>query len=158
MSARSVLVIEIIVLSAWLGAAVIFAAAVAPAAFAVLPSRALAGAIVGRVLPVLLYAGMAAGALVLLLESAWGGGWRTPRALMGVLTFAGCAIAQLVIGARIDRIRQAMGGPIDAFAANDPLRVAFGRLHAWSVGWLALAMIGGLVALVLVVRALRPRG
>jgi uncharacterized membrane protein len=35
------------VLAAWIGAALLVATVVAPAAFAVLPSRALAGAVVG---------------------------------------------------------------------------------------------------------------
>ena len=47
-----------LLLAAWLGAGVLFAAVVAPAAFAVLPSRNLAGALVGRVLPVVLIAGV----------------------------------------------------------------------------------------------------
>ena len=49
------LIVMLIALSAWLGAAVIVASVVTPAAFAVLPSRALAGALVGRVLPALFW-------------------------------------------------------------------------------------------------------
>ncbi|MDE3217575.1 MAG: DUF4149 domain-containing protein, partial [Gemmatimonadota bacterium] len=49
---------QIVGTSVWLGAAVLLAAAVAPAAFAVLPSRSLAGDLVGRVLPVIFWSGM----------------------------------------------------------------------------------------------------
>jgi len=52
--------VAFILLSAWLGAGVLFATVVAPAAFAVLPSRALAGALVGRVLPVIFVSGIVA--------------------------------------------------------------------------------------------------
>jgi hypothetical protein len=53
--------ISVVGLSAWLGAAVLAATVVAPAAFAVLPTRSLAGALVGRVLPVLFYGGAVVG-------------------------------------------------------------------------------------------------
>ena len=46
-----------LLLSALLGAGILFASVVAPAAFAALPSRSLAGALVGRVLPVVFVAG-----------------------------------------------------------------------------------------------------
>ena len=51
----------ITLLAAWLGATIIVGAVVAPAAFAVLPSRTLAGALVGRVLPPLFWSGVAVG-------------------------------------------------------------------------------------------------
>ena len=52
MNARSLpwALMSLSLLDAWLGAAIFVAAFVAPAAFAVLPTRALAGAIVGRIL------------------------------------------------------------------------------------------------------------
>jgi len=53
--------IEIVLLAAWLGAAIFFSVVVAQAAFAVLPTRTLAGALVGRILPVLFFAGMILG-------------------------------------------------------------------------------------------------
>lgn len=148
-------VIEIVVLAAWLGAAILFAAAVAPAAFAVLPSRSLAGAIVGRVLPQILYAGIVVGIVVVALD--WGGVGSRARLVAGLVTIVSCAIAQFAIGARIERVRQSIPGAIEALSPDDPRRVAFGRLHAMSVGWLGIAMIAALVALVLAARALPPR-
>ena len=157
MSARVALPLaEILLLGAWIGAALLFTTVVAPAAFAVLPSRGLAGALVGRVLPVLFYTGIIIGSAIVLLEvltstRAWG------RAAAGAVASLACVIAQLVIGARIAALRTEIGGPLDALAADDPRRLAFGKLHAFSVGWLGIAMIAALVAIVLAVRALRWR-
>ena len=47
-----------LLVAAWIGAALITVAVVAPGAFAVLPSRTMAGAMVGRVLPALFIAGI----------------------------------------------------------------------------------------------------
>lgn len=146
-------VVELALVALWLGAAAIFAIVVAPAAFDVLPSRMLAGALVGRVLPVLFWAGMALGVLLVVLEGAWGRGWLTVRSGAGAVVFVACAIAQLVIGARIERARAAIPGAIEALATDDPRRVAFGRLHAFSVAWLGVAIVAALVAGVLAGRA-----
>ena len=147
---------ETLLLAVWIGAALLFTLVVAPAAFAVLPTRTLAGALVGRVLPVIFYAGVVIGSLIVLLDiigrtGAWG------RSAAGAVSALACAVAQLVVGTRIDRLRAAIGGPLDALAGDDPRRVAFGRLHAISVGWLGLAMVAAIVALTLAVRALPPR-
>ena len=148
-------VVELVVLAAWLGAAILFAAAVAPAAFAVLPSRTLAGALVGRVLPLIFYVGIVVGVVVVALD--WGGAGSRARLVAGLVMIVSSAIAQFAVGARIDRVRRAIPGSIEALAPDDPRRIAFGRLHAMSVGWLALAMVAAAVALVLAARALTPR-
>ncbi len=148
-------VLEIAVLAAWLGAAILFAAVVAPAAFAALPSRSLAGAIVGRVLPIVFYAGMVVGIVVVLVDR--GGAGSPARLAAGIVTLVSCAIAQFAIGSRIERLRQSIPGAIEALSPDDPRRLAFGRLHAMSVGWLGLAMVAALVALVLAARAFTPR-
>ena len=147
---------ETLLLAVWIGAALLFTLVVAPAAFAVLPTRTLAGALVGRVLPVIFYAGVVIGSLIVLLDiigrtGAWG------RSAAGAVAALACAIAQLVVGTRIDRLRAAISGPLDALAGDDPRRIAFGKLHAISVGWLGLAMVAAIVALALAVRALPPR-
>jgi hypothetical protein len=136
-------------LGAWLGAAVLFAAVVAPAAFAVLPTRALAGALVGRVLPVVL----AAGALVGIAAAAGvtlaplGRGGRLLCLVCGAVAAAACAAARWWVGGRIESLRAAIGPSLDALAADDPRRVAFGRLHGVSVMLLGVAMLAGLIAL-----------
>lgn len=157
MPGSRVAAVEGLLLALWLGAAAFFSIVVARAAFAVLPTRTLAGALVGRVLPVLFLAGLAVGLAVLALElpamrERWG------RLAAAAVMVAACGIAQFLIAPRIERLRAAIGGPLEALAADDPARAAFGRLHAVSVGWLGLAILAALVALVLTWRALdQPR-
>ena len=146
---------SVALLAAWLGAAVITAAVVAPAAFAVLPSRTMAGAVVGRVLPVLFVAGMALGVVVAAMSASSGAG-RVATASASALA-AACLVAQLVVAPRITSIRESIGVPVDALDPSDPRRQAFGRLHAQSVGWLALAGIAAVVALVVFARLLTAR-
>jgi Domain of unknown function (DUF4149) len=146
--------VQLIILALWLGAAAFFSFAVAPALFATLPSRTLAGQVVGRTLPIVFYLGMAAGAVVVVLQTTGGrGGIRDVRALCGCLMVAACAVAQFIIGRRIDRMRDAIGGPIESLAVDDARRIAFGRLHGASVAWLGIAMLAAGVALVLAWRA-----
>ena len=140
----------VVALSAWLGAAVLVAAVVAPAAFAVLPTRALAGALVGRVLPVLFYTGAAVGIVAALI-----GRTTTPslaRVIAGVVMAATCLAAQLLVAPRIERVRRDAGRPIDELAVGDPRRSSFGRLHGASVLLLGVAAIAGGAALVLTLR------
>lgn len=139
----------IILLAAWLGAAVLVAAVVAPAAFAVLPSRTLAGAFVGRVLPVIFWSGIAIGLAVAALGPELPG--RGPRTAAALVLAAACAIAQLGIAPRIAALRAA-AGEISALDPADPRRQAFGRLHGLSVAWMGLGGLAALVALVLLVR------
>lgn len=140
-------------LSAWLGAALLAAAVVAPAAFAVLPTRALAGALVGRVLPPLFLAGFALNAIVAGLAARSGGALATPRVALATLAAAACAVAQFVIARRIETLRAAIGPSLDALAPGDPRRVAFGRLHGLSVLSLGVAMLAAAVVVALTVAA-----
>jgi len=136
-------------LAAWLGAAVLFAAVVAPAAFAVLPSRALAGLIVGRVLPVLFWCGALLGVADFIAEQRYARPRRLwPRVLAAIVAIA-CLFAQLVIVRRIEALRVRIGPSLDALSPADPLRVAFGELHAASVGLLGVAMLAALVLIVI---------
>ncbi|HZI40755.1 MAG TPA: DUF4149 domain-containing protein [Gemmatimonadaceae bacterium] len=156
MTGRGVPVTETLLLALWIGAALLFAIVVAPAAFSVLPTRTLAGALVGRVLPVIFYAGVVIGSLIVILDlMGKTGSWA--RTAAGAVSALACAIAQLVVGTRIDRLRAAIGGPLDALALDDPRRIAFGQLHAISVGWLGVALLAAIIALALAVRSLPPR-
>lgn len=130
-----------LLLAAWLGAATLFSAVVAPAAFAALPSRTLAGAVVGRVLPVLFIAGMIVAGLGLVLDRERRGRLPGVRRIALVVTVLACAAAQFYVGPRIESVRREIDGPIEQLAPSDARRVAFGRLHAVSVGWLGLAML-----------------
>ena len=139
-----------ILLSAWLGAAVLVTTVVAPAAFAVLPSRTLAGALVGRVLPVLFIAGLAVALASLSLDSGdHGRAIRVRRALL-VVAAVSCGAAQFAVAPRIERVRKEIAGPVEQLSPDDPRRVAFGRLHAASVAWLGVAMVADVTTLILV--------
>ena len=138
-----------LLLSAWLGAATLFSAVVAPAAFAALPSRTLAGALVGRVLPVVFIAGIVVAAISLGLDRPRRGRLAGVRRAALLVIALACGAAQFYVGPRIDSVRRAIDGPIEQLAPTDERRVTFGRLHAVSVGWLGLAMIAAATALVL---------
>ncbi|MFN2566809.1 MAG: DUF4149 domain-containing protein [Gemmatimonadaceae bacterium] len=138
--------VETCLLTLWLGAALFFAAAVAPAAFAVLPTPSLAGALVGRLLPPLFAAGIGVGAAVLAVELRAGRARSRVRAVAGGVLLVACGIAQFVIGGQIERLRARSGAPISALGREDPRRVTFGRLHALSVAALGAAMLAAATA------------
>ena len=151
----SPLVIQITLLALWLGAAVFFAAAVAPALFAVLPSRSLAGAVVGRLLPVILYSGMLIGVLAGLVTILANDVPRSRgRDVAEVVMIAACAVAAFIVGPRIERVRASITGAIENLPVDDARRLAFGRLHGISVAWLGLAMLAAAWALVVSARQL----
>lgn len=151
-------VIELTALAFWLGAAGFLSVVVAPALFAVLPTRELAGEVVGRVLPGIFYSGIVLGALVMVIEVASRGGWSwRGRETLGLLMIVSCIVAQAIVAPRIARLRAQIPGPIESLASGDARRVAFGRLHGVSVAWLGIAMLAALITLVLTARTLRVR-
>ena len=141
--------IRLLILGLWLGAAVFFIG-VAQNAFAVLPQRELAGAVVGRNLALLNYAGFGI-ALLLLLTSLVGIRrtslfWLWLERFLLLVLVAACGVGQFVIGTWISMVRQQMSGPIDEIAADDPLRIQFNTLHDYSVWVLFAGMIAALIA------------
>jgi hypothetical protein len=140
--------VRLLLLGLWLGAAVYFIA-VAQSAFAVLPSRELAGALVSRTLAILNYSGLGF-AVVLLLSSMivvagtnkvmlW-----LERGLLILMAIA-CAVAQFVIAWWMLLLRTQMGRPIDEVPADDPLRVQFNDLHQYSTWTMMAAMVAALI-------------
>lgn len=149
----------IALLAAWLGAVLFFGAGVAPAAFAVLPTPADAGALVGRLLPVLFYAGIGVGlALVACAARLRTGGSRLRRGLSiaGAVMAASCALAQFWVSPEMARLL-AEAGAMDARSPDDPLRREFGRLHGMSVALLGAGWLGGLVMLLIAALTPPPR-
>jgi hypothetical protein len=140
---------RLLLLAIWLGAALFFIA-VAQSAFAVLPEREMAGAVVNRTLSILNLTGLAISAVLLVTSLATARGTKrywvwTERALLLVIA-AACAIGQFVIGLWLGMVRVQMGRPIDQVPADDPLRVQFNNLHEWSVWVLMAAMGAALIA------------
>ena len=145
-----------IVLAAWIGATLYFSVVVTRAAFAVLPTRTMAGALVGR-----------DAADAVRHRNVGGRIWWARRCcrLAGAARTASLAggIAIVVAhGARAVRDPRADRSPaasqcrpsIDSLPSSDPSRRAFGQLHAMSVGALGLAMLIGLVVVIVLVHAL----
>ncbi len=145
---------RLLLLAIWLGAALFFIG-VAQSAFAVLPSREMAGSVVNRTLSILNYAGLGIGIILVLTSLITRGAvnrfllW-TERVLL-VLIVAACAVGQFVIGLWMQFTRAQMGGrPIDELAADDPLRMQFNNLHEYSVWVLMAGMIAALLAFFLI--------
>ncbi len=133
----------------WLGAAILTAAVVAPAAFAVLPTRALAGALVGRVLPIIFVTGIGVGVVGALLASGAGRAFGRARIALPVACALLCAAAQFGVTPRIETVRARMGPDIEALPRNDARRLEFGRLHGISVLLMGVAGLTAAAALVL---------
>lgn len=150
---------RILLLGLWLGAACFFSFAVAPSAFAALPSRELAGSVVNRTLAIVNYSGFIIG--LILLASSYVSRQNVNRiklwieqGLLLILT-AAAAFGQFVIAARLHDLRAQIGRPIDEVAIDDPLRIAFNDLHGYSVTILLTAMIAALFTFFLLVRRAR---
>jgi hypothetical protein len=141
--------IRLLLLGIWLGAACYFIG-VAQVAFSVLQQRELAGAVVGRSLAVLNYAGIVIPVVLILLSLLVSRGtskfWLWLERFLLLITAAACAVGQFVIGWWILLVRTQMGKPIDEVAADDPLRLQFNQLHMYSEWLLLAAMIAALVA------------
>lgn len=147
--------VSAILLAAWLGAGLYFSMVVTRAAFAVLPSRTLAGALVGQTLPVLYDTGMLVGAILVIAT------WMSPAGAARVTSLVGgmailvlTMIARFVILARIARLRLTLPMSIESLPVDDPSRRSFGQLHAMSVGALGLAMIAGLIVVIALAHSL----
>ncbi|GJG88363.1 hypothetical protein tb265_35440 [Gemmatimonadetes bacterium T265] len=136
-------------LALWLGAAVLTAAVVAPAAFAVLPTRALAGALVGRVLPSVFVGGVFVGVAGAVLAAGAGGAFARARVVLPAACALLCALAQFGITPRIQTLRAQMGPDIEALPKDDPRRAEFGKLHGVSVLFMGAAGLAAGAALVL---------
>ncbi|MCU0627275.1 MAG: DUF4149 domain-containing protein [Gemmatimonadaceae bacterium] len=137
-----------IVLAIWLGAALLMATTVGQAAFAVLPTRQLAGALVGRILPVVFLSGIVAGVLAHLLSMRAGTRPTWGARLGGVALVGGCLVAQAIVAPKIESLRASLPAVIEALPATDPQRQAFGRLHGISVALLGVAMLGAAATIV----------
>lgn len=144
----------IVLLAAWIGASLLVATVVAPAAFAVLPSRSLAGALVGRVLPVLFWAGLVVGCLVIVASRA--DGVRRVPLVAGLVIVVACTASQMVVGPRIAALRDEIGVAVDALEPSDPRRAAFGKLHALSVLGLGVGLVAAATALISLSRFVAP--
>jgi len=151
--------IEVLLLGVWLGSMIFFSFAVAPSAFAVLPTREMAGVMVTSTIGKIEAMGLIIGTLLILMHAA---SWRTGQssratkilqAVLLLLMTASAGLSRFWISPAMVSLRAQMGGHIDNVAVTDPMRIQFNDLHQYSVGLMGAAMISGLVVLFLTVRS-----
>ena len=150
--------LRLLLIAAWLGAAVFFSAAVAPAAFQVsrgfnVPNPGeIAGALVNRTLGVINVVGFVISALLIvltvLLKKFYKASSFIAQLVLLAVVLVSTAVGEWVIASRMRELRTAMAIPIEQVSAGDPMRVAFQALHGYSVAALSIAIIAALIAFI----------
>jgi uncharacterized membrane protein len=149
-------------LAVWIGGLIFFAFVLAPTAFSpgLLPSRQLAGLIVGRSLDGLHFIAIVSGIVFLIASMVYSrmatGNIRPlgARHVLIVLMLMLTVISQFGITPKMHAIRAEVGA-IDNAPLDNPLRMEFDRLHAWSEHIEEVVLLLGLVALYTTAQALR---
>ena len=144
----------------WLGGLIFLAFVVAPTAFTpgLLPTRHMAGAIVGRSLDLLHWMGIVSGIVFLVTSMIYSrmtvGNARplAARHLLIVLMLLLTVISQFAISPRMHAIRAEVV-VIDNVPLDSPLRAEFNRLHVWSEKFEEGVLLLGLAALYFTARA-----
>ena len=150
---------RLLLLGLWLGAAVFFIG-VAQSAFAVLPTREVAGILVSRTLAILNYAGIGIAIVAILTSLIVPAGankislW-AERVLLLIFGI-GCIVCQFVISWWMLMLRTQMGRPIDEVPAEDPLRMQFNDLHQYSSWIMLTAMAAALLTFVVILVRATP--
>jgi len=150
----------------WLGGLIFFAFVLAPTAFSpgLLPTRHMAGSIVGRSLDRLHYIAIVSGIIFLvgsMLYNRMASGNARPlaaRHILILLMLLLTVISQFAISPKMHAIRAEVGvvdGGIDNVPPDNPLRMEFDRLHMWSEKFEVAVLLLGLVALYTTAQALR---
>lgn len=153
---RSLMLLSLIV---WVGGLIFFAFVVAPTAFSVLPTRHLAGNVVGRTLGALHWMGLFSGLVFLLSSISYAQLTRgTPqlfalRNIIIVLMLLLTLVSQFGIIPRMDTLRASIG-EIDSVPPDNPARMQFDALHIWSTRVEGGVFLLGLVAVYLTASAL----
>ena len=138
----------------WVGGIAFLAFILAPTAFhpGVLPSRHLAGAVVGQSLNKLHWLAIACGAVFLvtsMVESRVVTGVIAPFAVRNLLVYLMIVltlVSMFAISTRMFALRNDMA-VIDSVPLDDPRRVEFDRLHVWSTRIESAVFLLGLVVI-----------
>jgi Domain of unknown function (DUF4149) len=146
----------------WLGGLIFFAFVVAPTVFSpgLLPTRHMAGTIVGRSLDLLHWMGIFSGLVFLITSMIYSrmtvGNARplAARHVLIVLMLLLTVISQFAIFPKMHAIRAEVG-VIDNAPPDSPLRVEFNRLHVWSENFEKGVFVLGLAALFFTARTLK---
>jgi Domain of unknown function (DUF4149) len=143
----------ILSLAVWIGG-LIFFAVTAQTAFSVLPSRHLAGSVVGSALGKLHWMALISGIVYLISSITYSKLSADPvhifaaRHLIIVLMLALTIISQWGITPRMHALRTSVG-EIDNVPPTDPARLQFNRLHVWSEQLEKAILVLGLIAIYL---------
>ncbi len=151
----------LLALVVWLGGLIFFAFVVAPTVFSpgLLPTRHLAGEIVGRSLGALHWMGIASGIVFLITSAIYNritvGNARplATRHLLIALMLLLTVISQFAISPKMHALR-AQASVIDNLPLDSPTRMEFNRLHLWSEKFEQGIFLFGLATLFLTARAL----
>lgn len=146
----------------WLGGLIFLAFVEAPTVFSagLLPTRHMAGAIVGHSLDVLHYMAIVSGIVFLITSMTYSrmtAGTARPlagRHLLIVLMLLLTVISQFAISPKMHALR-AQAGVIDDLPLDSPLRVEFNRMHVWSEKFEEGVLFLGLIALYMTAQSLR---
>jgi len=142
----------------WIGGLIFFAFVLAPTAFSVLPTTHLAGNVVGRTLSKLHWMAIVASIVFLissLLYSRLTDGTAhifAARNILLCLMLALTLVSQFGIIPRMDTLRASLG-EVSAAPINNPDRVRFDALHAWSTRVESAVLLLGLVVVYLTARS-----
>lgn len=148
----------LVALVVWIGG-LIFFPVVAQTAFTTLPSRHLAGALVGRCLTALHWMGIVSGVVFLacsLIYSRFSAGTTnavSAQHLLILLMLVLTLISQFSIIPHMDAIRASLPAEIDLVPASNPARVQFDMLHVWSTRVESAVLLLGLVLVYLTSKA-----
>jgi uncharacterized membrane protein len=151
--------IQIFSLGTWTGSILFLTLIVAPGAFATMPTRELAGSLVGMALTRLHFLGYIAGALFLgasFIDARSATAVARPAAVLVIVMLLLAVVSQHAITPRIVSLRAQMSaehGSLDATPKDHPLRVQFGKLHGVSTLLELAVLLLGLAALFLSVRS-----
>lgn len=143
----------LLALVVWVGGIIFLAFVEAPTAFmsGLLPTRHMAGSIVGRSLDLLHYMGIASGVIFLIASMIYYRvtlGDARPLAIRHVLIVIMLGltlISQFAVSPRMHALR-AQAVVIDNLSLDDPIRREFDRLHVWSENLESAVLLLGLLA------------
>lgn len=146
-------------LAVWIGGLIFFAFVMAPAAFVLLPTRQMAGALVARTLPELHWMGIIA-AVVFLAASGIQNRVMTGSArifslahISVVLMLLLTLVLQFGIMPHMEALRSSIG-VIDSVSPDNPARMQFDALHEWSTRIEGTVMLLGLIVIYLTARSM----
>jgi hypothetical protein len=144
-------------LTVWIGGIIFLSFVEAPTVFSVVPTRHMAGTVVGHSLSIMHWMGLFSGVVFLgssMLLSSLTSGSAQPLAARHILILVMLlltAISQFGVSPKMASLR-AQFGDIDAVPATDPGRLQFDSLHVWSVRLEVAVLALGFIVIYLTAR------